>query len=386
MARVSAGAVGLVAAGAFAAPALASDVADLAVEAAGGTIAADASGKFSKVTLINRSEDVDAAGILVTLDISKLDQNKVKFADKDCGKPENGLVFCGIEGDVIPAGARVDWLFPLERVAGATGDAGKITVTIKHDGTDPNPKNDSVTLAVKVGDSGPDLMILADDVDQVVEVNSNGKLQFKGALKPGDTTSLLYYVANHGDQAASGVKITIKLPEGVTFTEVEDDCEYAEDNRSAVCTYENLPLIPADEDKSDKDEIYSAAGFYNLITVGSDVTAPAKLTGGTVSVEPLVSRATLNALSATAPELPKGVEGMSAADVDASDNVDGYTVMVAKAGGGGGGGGTLPVTGAEAGLIGGIGLAVVVVGGVLFLMARRRRVVLVTPGDEKSTD
>ncbi|GAB3156036.1 hypothetical protein GCM10027290_53190 [Micromonospora sonneratiae] len=52
----------------------------------------------------------------------------------------------------------------------------------------------------------------------------------------------------------------------------------------------------------------------------------------------------------------------------------------------GGEGGGLPVTGVQAGLIGGVGVAVVAAGGVMFLMARRRRVVLVTPADERSTD
>jgi Domain of unknown function DUF11 len=46
--------------------------------------------------------------------------------------------------------------------------------------------------------------------------------------------------------------------------------------------------------------------------------------------------------------------------------------------------GNLPVTGVKVGVIGGLGLAVVLVGGLLYVMARRRRVVLVTPGDETS--
>jgi LPXTG-motif cell wall-anchored protein len=53
--------------------------------------------------------------------------------------------------------------------------------------------------------------------------------------------------------------------------------------------------------------------------------------------------------------------------------------------GGGGGGGDLPVTGVQAGLIGGVGLAVLAGGGALLVMSRRRKVVLVTPGDETPT-
>jgi hypothetical protein len=44
----------------------------------------------------------------------------------------------------------------------------------------------------------------------------------------------------------------------------------------------------------------------------------------------------------------------------------------------------LPVTGTQVGLIGGSGVAAIAVGWVLFLAARRRRVLLVTPGDETS--
>jgi Domain of unknown function DUF11 len=43
--------------------------------------------------------------------------------------------------------------------------------------------------------------------------------------------------------------------------------------------------------------------------------------------------------------------------------------------------GGLPVTGVKAGVIGGVGLAGVVVGVLLYVSARRRRIVLVTPDD-----
>ncbi|AEB42061.1 hypothetical protein VAB18032_04675 [Micromonospora maris AB-18-032] len=59
--------------------------------------------------------------------------------------------------------------------------------------------------------------------------------------------------------------------------------------------------------------------------------------------------------------------------MDVSDNQDGFAVVVAafpKDDGGGGGG--LPVTGPQAGLITGAGLAMLTVGGILLLLARRR--------------
>jgi LPXTG-motif cell wall-anchored protein len=113
---------------------------------------------------------------------------------------------------------------------------------------------------------------------------------------------------------------------------------------------------------------------------------PGALTGGLVSVEPIVAQPSIGAKESTKVELPANVEGLQAADVDATDNSDGYAVIVAAQGGtGGGDGGSLPVTGPQAGLIGGIGAAVLAAGGAMFLVARRRRVVLVTPGDEKPT-
>ncbi|MGW0432440.1 hypothetical protein ACWDV4_07820 [Micromonospora sp. NPDC003197] len=72
-----------------------------------------------------------------------------------------------------------------------------------------------------------------------------------------------------------------------------------------------------------------------------------------------------------------------------ADNTAAITITVSGSDDGGddgGSGGGLPVTGVQAGLIGGIGAVVVVAGVVLFLVARRRRVVLVNPGDEKPTD
>jgi hypothetical protein len=49
---------------------------------------------------------------------------------------------------------------------------------------------------------------------------------------------------------------------------------------------------------------------------------------------------------------------------------------------GGGGAGELPITGVRVGLIGGIGAGAVVLGAVLFLLTRRRRVVAHPPSSE----
>jgi hypothetical protein len=108
------------------------------------------------------------------------------------------------------------------------------------------------------------------------------------------------------------------------------------------------------------------------------------LGGGVVTAVGLATEEPDVALRKAATPLPEGVEGGSAKEVDESDNTDEFSVHVANSGGGGGGG-ELPVTGVQAGLIGGVGLAVVGGGLAMLLVSRRRRVVLAMPDDEKPT-
>ncbi|MDP9798865.1 hypothetical protein J2S43_007377 [Catenuloplanes nepalensis] len=63
---------------------------------------------------------------------------------------------------------------------------------------------------------------------------------------------------------------------------------------------------------------------------------------------------------------------------------DEFVALVAVPGGNGGGEPGLPVTGPQTAIIGGVGAAVLVGGAVVFMMARRRKVVTVTPGDGNS--
>lgn len=133
--------------------------------------------------------------------------------------------------------------------------------------------------------------------------------------------------------------------------------------------------------------------------IDAGVAKSGALTGGSVTVAALAAVPYGPKQNIAAPTtLPENVELLDAADidkvvdVDESDNTDTYSIFVSVNGGSGGGstggdgdGGSLPVTGAQAGLFGGIGAFVIVLGAVLFLVARRRRVVLMTPGDEKPT-
>ncbi|MFI7210646.1 hypothetical protein [Micromonospora maritima] len=384
--RAFAGAAGVLAAGLFAAPAMAEpNSADLAIEATGTTIAVGAPGKTASVSLLNKGT-TDAKGILVGLDISKLDTTKVDIDESGCNKREDGIILCGIVGDSLKAGEDVDWGFPLKRKGAAVGDAGEISAIILHDGADPDETNNEVTVKVKVEGTGPDLTVVAADVDKAVKVEGN-KIAVVGDLHAGETAQLIYTTWNQGDATAAGLKIGVKLPKGVTFAEAEEGCVDDAAKSSRVCTYQNLDLIPESKDKPGDDAI-AGGRFYHLLTVGKDVKA-GSLTGGNVTVEALGTKA-LTARAAGKAALPDNAEAAAPAEVDASDNTDAYAVLVAAPQGGSGGGsgdndGGLPVTGPQAGLLGGVGVAVLAAGGALYMMARRRRVVLVTPGDEKPT-
>jgi Domain of unknown function DUF11 len=372
LAYAGAAAVGLVAAGAFAAPALAAGPTDLAITLSGTTLAATTSGKVGFATVTNKGAET-ATGVVITFDLSELDTSVVDLPapDADACETSGDKIACHVVD--LKAGENAD--LPFELISKGDGDAGKLTATVSHAADDPEAGNDSATATVTVSeDSGPDLTVIAPDVP----LNDQGQT---GTVAPGAETELTYIVANFGDEAVSGLKFTIQLPEHVTFVEQEEGCEYAADNRKATCTYEGFGLIPADEDSGEGGP-FSAAAFFNLIKVADDAPAPAVLDGGVVSAEGIAVEEQPEVAARKASALPEGAKGMSAEDVDESDNSDEFSVHVAAAGGGGGGG-ALPVTGVQAGLIGGIGLAVVAGGGVLLLMARRRRVVLAVPDDEK---
>lgn len=364
---------------------------DLSLDVAGTRVAAGASGKVAFVKVTNNGKNTPG-NLVVKADLSKVDLDQaaaVPFAD-GCEYEEDGDDLswaCEVPKGALPGpGETVE----LPLLVFKTGEELKgsyqapVTFTlVSSDDTDDS--NNSKATTVELSEQGgPDLSVLVPDVKQAVEVSADGEISVLDDLHAGETAQLVYVVANQGDQTSAGLKISVKLPEGVTFTEVERDCTYNAANTEAVCTYGAFPLIPADEDGEDNDKEYSAAEFYHLLSVGADVEAGA-LTGGSVTVDPILATPGVKALSKEARNLPANATGTSAGDVDASDNSDGYAVVVTAKGGTGGGGGGLPVTGPQAGLIGGIGAAVLLAGGAMFLVARRRRVLLVTPGDEKPT-
>lgn len=374
LAYAGAAAVGLVATGAFAAPALAAGPTDLALTLSGTTLAATTSGKLADATVTNKGAET-AAEVVITFDLSALDTSvvEVPLPDSEACEQTGSKIVCGVI-DVKP-GENLDLPFALVRVG--DGTPGKLTATVSHSADDGVSANDSATATVTISEStGPDLTVVAPDVP----LNEEG---LTGTVAPGEETELFYYVINFGDEAVQGLKLKINLPEHVTFVEKRDGCEYEADDRHAVCTVD-VGLIPADEDTGEAAP-YSAIRIDILVLkVADDAPAPAVLDGGVVSAEGIKTVETPEVARMATAALPEGVKGVSAKDIDESDNTDEFSVHVAKASGGGGGG-ELPVTGVQAGLIGGVGLVVVAGGGAMLLMARRRRVVLAVPDDEKPT-
>lgn len=385
-----AGAAVLLASGATAAlsvPAYAAGTeTDLELSVAGTKVAANAPGKIGWAKITNKGPNTPSA-LSIAADVSGLDFSKVFVApiDGDCVEEGEDLPerwTCELTDDLIPGpGETVEVaVLTLKTHPGVGAYQAPITFTISSPDDTNKENNSKKTNVVFSEESGVDLGVLVPDVKERFLPTTGDEAT---PLYPGDTTSVIGTVFNWGDMVANGVRVTVQLPEKVTFAEAEAECEYTADKRKATCEYETVILSPTSEDE---DEDY-VAEFFWPITVDAGVEAPVTLPEGSWTVEALGQSPIDGPQARAAGALPENVRMVSAEEVgvnevDASDNVDGFAVLVADDGGSGGGGG-LPVTGAQAGVLGGVGLAVVVAGGLLFLLARRRRVVLVTPADEK---
>jgi hypothetical protein len=350
--------------------------ADLAVSLTGTTIAAGAPEKFSTLTLTNHGPN-DASGVVFSYDVSDLDDSKVEFVLEGCPVDADGVAECVIvDMDSIQSGANVDLFGILSKVDGATGDAGFITVEVWHDGTDPDLSNNSVTVPVVIGESGPDLLVFAPDVHHQIDEDF---VFLDDLILPGSRAMVLVLVRNFGDQSAHGIKFEITLPEHVTFTFPEDECTHAAGDSTTTCEYDFLTLTPAGEIDSGVDCDWTAscglAGFP--VEISDEAPSPASLTGGKAEAWDMQVPQLFSASST--PDLPRSLlmQGVEL-DVDPTDNVSHFTVFVSEivddddSGQGGGVGDKLPVTGVQAGLMGLIGVSVLAAGAVLFLLARRR--------------
>lgn len=390
------GATGVLACGTLglaANPALAAADVDLAVDVTGTTLAAGAKAKLTKITIANKGTTTPTKATVV-FDISKLDATRVKLVPKETCTSTATLISCGAgEGDLPAPGGSADLAIGVVRVPGAaSGAAGKLTVTVKADG-DAQPANDTKTVDLTLSaDKGVDFGVFVQDV-----TTANAKEEPTGKpVAPGAIGALIVEAINTGDLAANGVKVQVKLPPQTTIAQKLDGCRQTADKRTLTCEVAGQ-IVPTLDSVKDPNE--ASISLSVPVLVSATAKGPVSLKGGSATVTAIKQVSTsARSSKAAAPAEPSGTfpqlsaARVAAIDADLSDNTDGFAVLVAGPDGGTGGGetaggqgngGGLPLTGPAAFAIGGSGLAVLAVGLVLFFSARRRRIVLVTPRDEK---
>ncbi len=355
---------------------------DLALTAAGTRLTTGVEGKVAWAKIANQGEGTPSK-VLVKVDVSKVDESKlfvVPITDGDCdvtgdSKPE--LFVCALDEDEIPGPDETTEvpIVLLNLAKGVTEPySAPVTISIESP-DDTDDSNNSIDVNVELTpESGVDLGVLVPDVKTRIDLDT---FKDEGPLRPGDTAVVYSEVINQGDRTAKGLKLTYQLPKGVAFLPIEG-CDLSADERTLVC-----------EDKTFPFESNMILILPLPVVVDEGLEAPATLKGGSLEATAfgvLPADARVSQQSATKPAFAKAevreAEESDFVDLDPSDNKDDFAVVVAAHSGGGGGG--LPVTGVQASLIGGVGAAVVLAGVAMFLVARRRRVVLVAPGDEKT--
>ncbi|MGC4764626.1 cell wall anchor protein [Micromonospora sp. DT46] len=406
-----AGAVALLAAGGLttvAVPAQAADGPDLALipistQLAKGVDAARS--KPFKFTVTNAGT-ATAEDVSLRVNTQQLKEKRVGFlVPEGCRAIESHLYQCSL-GD-LPAGTSKDFGVPLFSTGGR-GDGGKLVVHVVT-ATPGGKVRDKVVVPVTVTKPGYDLTAWAQDVQAGVVVN--GAVADEPDLRPvrrGETVPLDWAVYNDGSRPATGVFYGITLPAGVSFVTVPQGCvtQVYLGKEQAFCEDAGATIR--------RGQYYTADV---TVKVGDDVTEPVLREGdlfaygldvaeGEPEEEPRIagqaqrkafSEADMGDnhtffeafvdLSAQPTPTPTPTGEPTPTPTATPTGVPTAAPTTTPGGGGGGGGdGGLPVTGVQAGLIGGIGAAVLLAGGALLLLSRRRRVVLVAPGDEKSTD
>ncbi|MGB2568761.1 LPXTG cell wall anchor domain-containing protein [Micromonospora citrea] len=396
-----AGAVALLAAAGLAtvaAPAQAADQADLQLiplsyELAQGV--KEAKAKPFKFQVDNTTGTVDAKDVRVTVETKGLKDRKVGVVVPE-GCEVDGTRFSCLLGD-LAAGTTEDFGIPLFSTGGR-GDAGTLVVTISAATADPDLENNTVEHDITVAKRGYDLTTWVQDVyaDVVVDGDEAGEANLT-PVRPGQTAPLDWAVYNDGSRKATGIAYGITLPADVTFAQLPEGCveQQLGGLAQAYCQDEGAVLRPG--------EFYAAEV---RVKVDADATEKVLRPG-------FLFAAGLDGAEGEPEEEPKAANSLQRkafTETDPVDNIAQFDVFVdlstqpsptptgeptptgqptatPTSGGGSGGGsgdGGLPVTGVQAGLIGGIGGAVLLAGGALVVLSRRRKVVLVTPGDEKS--
>jgi hypothetical protein len=384
-----------------AAPAQAVDRADLSLAPLSFQLARgvkEAKAKPFKFDVHNSGPSA-ARGVVVTVDVSKLNPKKVGYlVPAGCTTAATGYT-CGLPD--VAAGTGAEFPVPLYSTGGR-GDGGTLTVRVSSATPDGDTADNEVTVDVPVVRPSYDLSAWTQDVHASVVVDGDAVgEERKTPLARGATADLDWLVYNGGSRQAVGLFLTLGLPAGATFAKLPEGCVARPVGGLAVydCTVPDVVLKP-----------------------GQVWTAPVRVKVAREAAGSVLTPGVLTAfgLADTAASLTRtagGQEGRPATEaqrrmfkeLDEGDNTSTFDIFVAATTGptpaptgsptptgsavpsgtavptpGGGDGGGLPVTGVQVGVIGGVGLGVLVLGGVLFLLARRRRVVLVNPDDETS--
>ncbi|MDG4760797.1 LPXTG cell wall anchor domain-containing protein [Micromonospora sp. WMMD710] len=397
-----AGVVALLATGGLAtlaAPAHAADQADLALvpistELAKGVKAAKA--KPFKFRVDNSRSTVAATGVSYTVDTSRLKKNKVGVV-VPLGCQTKGTTFTCPLGD-LPAGTGEEFGIPLFSTGGR-GDAGTLVVSISS-ATSGSTPIDRVEHDITVAKAGYDLTSWVQDVQANVVVNGvQGDDPDLRPVRRGETVPLDWAVYNDGSRKATGIFYGLTLPVGVTFVQKPQGC------------LEQVFLGKQQLFCEDAGAVVKPGQYYTAnvtVKVGNNVTEPVLHEGdlfafgldgaeGQPEEEPEVASSAQRKAFTEVDEVDNHTTFEAFVDLTAATPSPTPTAtatptgtptpgVTTSPGTGGGGGGGLPVTGVQAGLIGGIGGLILLAGGALLVLSRRRKVVLVAPGDEKSTD
>lgn len=410
-----AGTVAVLAAGALAtgaAPAHAADQAEIVLAPISTSLAkgvGEAKAKPFKFTVTNVGP-ATARNVHYRLNAAELNPERVGWVvPVGCRLLSPNLYDCPL-GD-LPAGTTEDFGVPLFSTGGR-GDGGTLIVGVTSDNWQHDPADDVVEVPITVTRRGYDLTTWAQDVYANVKVD--GAQQNETDLRPvrpGDTAPLDWAVYNHGSRRATGIFYGITLPAGVTFDRLPRTCTAQVVNglAQALCQDDGAVIKPG---QYYTDEV--------SVKVAGDVTEPVLRPGDIFGYG-------LDQATGEPEEEARAADASQQRTFTETDQPDNHTIfdvfvdlttqpsptptpsatpspsatptagpspsgspapsVTPTAGGGAGGGdGGLPVTGVQVGLIGGIGAAVLVAGGLLVVLGRRRKVVLVTPTDEKDGD
>ncbi|MBW4704335.1 LPXTG cell wall anchor domain-containing protein [Micromonospora sp. RL09-050-HVF-A] len=398
------GAVALLAVGGLAtvaAPASAADQATLDLVPLSSQLALgvkEAKAKPFKFSVQNVRGTVDAKDVKVTVETAGLKANKVGVLKPD-GCAVSGTAFtCSLSDlggttDDIAAGTTEEFGIPLFGTD-TRGKGGVLKVTV----SGSNTTSDSVDHEIMVVKPGYDLTTWVQDVyaDVVVDGDEAGESGLTG-VKPGGTAPLDWALYNGGSRRATGIFYGIALPDGATFVDLPESCVMQDlGGVVAYCEDTGAVLRPGEFYTADVRVKVGAGVTEKVLTPGVLFAAGLTEAEGTPEEQPQVaSKAQRKIFTETddgdntslfdvfvdlttgpspSPSPSTSPTGQPSPSASASPTTGGGT---------GGGDGGLPVTGAQATLIGGIGAAVLLAGGALLMLARRRRLVLVTPGDEK---